>query len=197
MTDPYVSLDLLKEALKISDAGRDNLLTQALDAACRGIDQHCGRRFYPDTAATTRTYSTRDRVITRDDLDELLVDDIATTTDLAVETGTTGAYTALDLADLDYGPDNAVARGHAITGILATKGGWPSRYRVRVTARWGWPTVPDEVAQAALIQAARLYRRKDSPEGVVGSSEWGVVRVTRLDPDVQALLQPYVVPVVG
>jgi hypothetical protein len=64
--------------------------------------------------------------------------------------------------------------------------------RVRVTARWGWPSVPDGVAQAAALLAARLYRRKDSPEGVLGSSEWGAVRVARFDPDVEGLIAPYI-----
>ncbi|MDX2921298.1 hypothetical protein PV370_25695, partial [Streptomyces sp. NE06-03C] len=68
---------------------------------------------------------------------------------------------------------------------------------VQVTARWGWPAVPDEIVQATLIQAARLYKRKDSPEGVTGSAEWGVVRLSRRDPDVWALIEHYVLPGFG
>jgi hypothetical protein len=66
--------------------------------------------------------------------------------------------------------------------------------RVRVTAKWGWPAVPDTVVQATLIQASRLYRRKDSPEGVLGSAEWGTVRLGRVDPDVYALIQQLILP---
>jgi hypothetical protein len=51
--------------------------------------------------------------------------------------------------------------------------------------------------QATLIQAARLYRRKDSPEGVTGSAEWGVVRLPRIDPDVSALIKDLTLPGIG
>jgi hypothetical protein len=41
----------------------------------------------------------------------------------------------------------------------------------------------------------RLYKRKDSPEGVLGTAEWGgPVRLSRVDPDVAALLTPFVIP---
>jgi hypothetical protein len=59
---------------------------------------------------------------------------------------------------------------------------------VRVTARWGWPAVPAQVAEATLRTAARAYRRKDSPDGVAGSSDWGLIRVPNLDPDVRQML---------
>jgi hypothetical protein len=43
----------------------------------------------------------------------------------------------------------------------------------------------------------RLFRRKDSPEGVTGSAEWGVVRLSRRDPDVWVLIEPYILPGFG
>jgi hypothetical protein len=36
-----------------------------------------------------------------------------------------------------------------------------------------------------------VFKRADSPLGVAGFGEFGVVRVTQLDPDVKALLEPY------
>jgi hypothetical protein len=64
---------------------------------------------------------------------------------------------------------------------------------VKVTGRWGWPEVPTPVRQACLIQASRLYKRSQSPEGVTGfGSEFGAIRLSaRPDPDVVALLAPY------
>lgn len=44
--------------------------------------------------------------------------------------------------------------------------------------------------QAALIQAARLWRRRDTPEGVIAFDEIGAVRLSRLDTDVAMLLTP-------
>jgi hypothetical protein len=34
--------------------------------------------------------------------------------------------------------------------------------------------------------------RKDSPEGVLGSADFGLLRVTNRDPDVRALIEPYI-----
>jgi hypothetical protein len=52
--------------------------------------------------------------------------------------------------------------------------------------------IPDEVTEATLIQASRLYKRKDSPEGITGSAELGVVRLGRTDPDVYELTKRFV-----
>ncbi|HEU4422062.1 MAG TPA: head-tail connector protein [Pilimelia sp.] len=190
----YASLTLLKASMKITAADRDELLTQALTAASRMVDSYTGRPVDGFTAAgsaTARTFNPVGR-ITPDGW--LLVDDIGSTTDLVVETGTTGAWTAI--TDYETGPDNAIAYGRPITSLARPTIGWPlvGAERVRITARWGWPSVPDQVVQATLIQALRLYRRKDSPEGVAGAGDFGVVRLARVDPDVAALLSAFVIP---
>ena len=56
-----------------------------------------------------------------------------------------------------------------------------------------WPEVPATVHQAALIQAHRIFKRKDAPEGMMGFADFGVVRMQgKLDPDVAANLDSYV-----
>jgi ABC-type ATPase with predicted acetyltransferase domain len=50
----------------------------------------------------------------------------------------------------------------------------------------------DEVQGAIVDQANRWYQRRRSPEGVAGFSEFGVVRVTALDPDIRRKLRPYI-----
>jgi len=62
---------------------------------------------------------------------------------------------------------------------------------VEVTAKWGWPAVPDTVKQAALMLASRLYGRKASPMGVIGVGDFGPVRISRSDPDIAFLLMDY------
>jgi hypothetical protein len=176
------------------DTARDELVALDLAAASRAIDDHCGRYFYADTAASARRFSVYGR--TRRDRSgrcRLLIDDVASSTGLIVETGDGTTWTAI--TDYRTEPLNAIAGRRPITA-LARAGTWGGD-EVRVTAVWGWPAVPDAVVKATLIQAARLYRRKDSPEGVVGSAEWGTIRVSRVDPDVQALLAPYVIPGIG
>lgn len=191
----YATLALLKDALKITDTGRDDLLNQALASASRQVDAHTGRRFYADSSASARTWPTRGRTVRRADGELLLVDDVSSLTGLVVEIGDGTTWSAVTAYFTE--PDNALVRGEAITALRYDLGYWSTCRRVRVTARWGWPAVPEPVVQATLIQAARLFRRKDSPEGVTGSAEWGLVRVSRVDPDVQALLAHLVQPGFG
>ena len=51
--------------------------------------------------------------------------------------------------------------------------------------------VLDDVQGAMLDQASRWYQRRRSPEGVSGFGEFGVVRVSTIDPDIRAKLRPY------
>lgn len=200
----YETLLNLKAALGIdgSDTTRDTLLSKALAAASRAIDARCGRRFYLDPAASPRIYNPASRVAVNAAGEQaLIVDDIGDTAGLVVQTGSGASFTAV--TNYEPEPDNALARGMAITRLRLTLGGsWVTGswftggtgVRVRVTARWGWPAVPDEVVEATRIQASRLFRRKDSPEGVLGNAEWGTVRLSRIDPDVEALIQHLVLP---
>ncbi|KAB8162924.1 phage gp6-like head-tail connector protein [Streptomyces sp. 3MP-14] len=189
----YADLATLKSALHIApdDTSADALLNSAVASASRSIDVACGRRFWLDDEATERVFSLRGRLLCSEDGERLLVDDIGAD-DITVETGGAGGWTPVN--EVDLAPDNAVARGRPVTALIA--GGWAGP-RVRITARWGWPAVPDDIRQAALIQAQRLYRRKDSPEGVTGSAEWGVVRLSRRDPDVWSLIEHYQAPGFG
>jgi hypothetical protein len=67
-----------------------------------------------------------------------------------------------------------------------------SQALVQVTAIFGWPSVPEPVTQATIIQASRLFKRYDSPLGVAGFGDMGAIRVSRaLDPDVGQLVEPY------
>ena len=195
MANEYVTDTLVKAALGVTDAVVDGLLDAARESASRLVDAHCGRRFYLDASATARTYRMAGRVVGTDDGDLFFVDDIGATAGLIVEVGSTADGWTAVTSEVEHEPDNALARGRAIEGLLRPC--WAqaaTSTRVRVTAKWGWPAVPPEVVEAALILAVRLYKRKDSPEGVMGSSEWGAIRLSRTDPDVASLLAPYVLP---
>lgn len=198
----YVDLPLLKAALGVTstDAARDELLLLAAETASRQIEDLTGRRFHADGVPSTRVFRTSGRVNTvrrggtgAVTASDLLVDDIASTSGLLVETGDGATWTSYAGAYVTA-PDNALSGRQAITGLRITGSDWTGNTYVRVTARWGWPDVPAAIRQAVLIQATRLYKRRDSPEGVVGVAEWGTVRVTRTDPDVMALIAPYMLP---
>lgn len=192
MANEYGDLDELKAKLGIEadDDSRDGLLSKALGAASRSIDRACGRRFWLDAQPVQRTYNPRGRAVRQEDGELLLIDDIGSLTGLTVEAGRGGAFTPV--TGYETSPDNALMDGKPVQGLLRLGGLWDlSTARVRVTARFGWPAIPDDITEACLIQAARLFKRKDSPEGVMGSAEWGVVRLSRRDPDVWNLIEPY------
>lgn len=190
----YAPLSVLKSNLNVADTSKDSVLTQKLDGASRSVEEYCdGRRFYLDDAATARTYTTSRRVRRQPDGSQrLAVDDIGALTDLLVEVGDGTTWTTV--TTYETWPDNALAKRTAIQSLIALNGEWASARRVRVTARWGWPAVPAAVYEATLLQAMRLFRRKDSPEGVAGSADWGLIRVPNLDPDVKALLSYLATP---
>lgn len=186
----YSTLALLKKSTNraATDTSADDLLAQALESGARSIEEYCdGRVFYLADTATARTFPTRRRLCLAEGY-RLAVDDIGHAT-ITAEVG--DGTTWVELTDVETYPENALAKGKAITALVSQTD-WSQHRLARITTRWGWPTTPSAVSQANLLQSSRLYRRKDSPEGVAGSSEWGLVRVPNLDPDVKALLAPFV-----
>lgn len=183
----YANLAELKKHLGIDDTAEDGLLLKALSSASRAIGRLCGgRRFTLQPTLTSRIYPPQGDY-------SLFVDDIGSITGLLVEIGSGGVFSTLAAANYEATPTNALVRGEPITSFydLNYSGIWWAggvSPRVRVTAHWGWPEVPDEISQATLILAARLFRRKGSPEGVAGFNDLGVVRLGRTDPDVSMLI---------
>ena len=59
----------------------------------------------------------------------------------------------------------------------------------RLSQRCALPaTWTSNITLAVKIQAFRLYKRHDNPEGIVGFDGQGVPRITRFDPDVEDLI---------
>jgi hypothetical protein len=57
------------------------------------------------------------------------------------------------------------------------------------------PPLPDPLYTVALMECARLVKRRDSVDGTVGWGDMGVIRVGPKDPDIETLLAAYL-PVV-
>jgi hypothetical protein len=195
VTNGYCTVAELREHLGDDrQALNEALLERAINASSRAIDLWTGRRFWLDGTVTARSY--------RPDLTDVAwVDDIGSTTGLVIATDTTGDGSwATTWATTDYQlePLNAAVSG---TGYAWWTIGAIDRYTfpvaarrptLRVTALHGWSAVPDGVAEACLLKAASLFKRKDAPFGVAGFGEFGAVRITRRDGDVIELLHPYV-----
>lgn len=191
----YVDLEIVRQAAGLTHRDEDALLAMHLRSACRRLDKRCGRRFLVPYAETVREYSFNARIIPANDYDGegFIVSDIASLAGLVVEVGDGTTWTTVPASAYFGAPDNAIADGKPVTVLRLRSRGmtWASfgGNRLRVTARHGWPAIPDEIESASLLLTVRLHKRKDSPEGVMGSAEWGTVRVSRLDPDVEELIK--------
>ena len=193
ITNGYITLAALKNYLKIDDSVEDTLLEQIIESASRSIDKIANRRFYLDATASARTYRPIGNL-------RVITDDIGSTTGLVLKTDPdgTGSYQTTLALNVDYivEPTNAIAKGRPFnyltivgsTALTLPVNYWP---QVEVTARWGWPTVPDDIEQATYILSADLYKRKDSIGGVLGLSELGAIRMSPLGRDIAAMVRAY------
>jgi hypothetical protein len=198
VANEYALLADLKARLQITDSTRDTELQGKLTTASRDIDRDTSRSFYLDVGVSQRIYNPRNRQFPTAEGMKLIVDDIGSATGLIVEVGTaTTGWSAI--TGYETGPDNAIVRGDPITWLLRTYIPWVyyPLQRVRVTAQWGWPAVPTQIAEACLLRAARLFKRRDSPDGVAGAGDFGVIRVSRRDPDYDELIGPFKLPGIG
>ena len=197
ITNGYCTLNELKDILRILDTVDDELLEARINEASRVIDQHCNRRFYADATASARLFTSIDG-------NTIFVDDISSTTGLVVKSDSAGdgTYaTTIAAGDFQAEPLNSIVKGEPITSIAARVTGAFSTAAVpagcQVTAKWGWPAVPDPVHSACLILAGRLVKRGDSLLGVAGFGELGAITVRAIDPDVERMLRPYRIHVVA
>lgn len=199
ITNGYATLTEIKTFLSISDNVDDTLLEGMVEAASRSIDRIANRRFYLDANASARAYRVSSPVI-------LYTDDIGTTSGLVVkidEDGDGTFETTLTLnTDYIMDPLTALDLGRPYTQVtmVTTSQSFPIfpglfqnglRPGVQVTARWGWPSVPDDINQACLILTADLYKRKDSPGGILGLGDLGAIRMSPLGRDVTAMVRAY------
>ena len=193
ITNGYATLAELKAYLKIDDSMEDSLLENIVEAASRSIDRIANRRFYLDSTATARQYRPMNEL-------RVFTDDFGSTSGLIVKTdpNDAGVYATTLTLNTDYivEPVNAAAKGRPWNYITIVSGesySLPVNYRpqVEVTARWGWPSVPDDINQATLILSADLYKRKDSIGGVLGLSELGAIRMSPLGRDITAMVRAY------
>lgn len=192
ITNGYCSLADVKAALRIQDTVDDALIENSINSACRMIDQYCNRYFYSGQAGEVRYYQANDGFT-------CWIDDAQTITEVKTASVDPTIYdTTWDVSDYQALPINRVANGgyYPITAITATDNYlfpvWADIALVKVTGTWGWPSVPEPIKFAAIIQASRLYKRLESPLGVAGVSDIGIMRVgANIDGDVAQLINPF------
>jgi hypothetical protein len=187
----YITTAELAAYARIGDSDDDVFLADAIAAACRAIDKHCGRQFGVVEAPEERFYTAQwDRRMGRW---LIPVDDLMTTTGLVVAVDGGDAVT-----EYRTEPRNAVAKGRPWTAL--TVGADSSTSPVgdvdgmSVTALWGWSAVPAAVVTAAKLQANRFLARRDSPFGVAGSPDVGseLRLLAKVDADLKPMLAGFV-----
>ncbi len=194
MSTQYVTKAQLKTYLGLSGTAQDTNLDNAINSASRQIDKFCDRRFWQDGSATVKLYNP-------DSLFIATVDDISTTTGLIVKLDTTdnGTHDTTLTLNTDYVLKPSNPTEHVVSDttyyypqneihILATRSSerfdLKIQNNIQVTAKFGFSAVPEAISQATLIQATRLFKRKDAPFNVMGNEQTGQIELfSKFDAD--------------
>ena len=161
----YASISDIKavDRLNITDTTSDIVLTDVVEAVSRWID---------DISASAGLL-----LYTDDDGDGVFEN----------------TWAATDYNLRPYNPKS----GWPFEAIEITTNGdfyFPSTKRgVKITAAFGWPSIPAQVKQACILQSERLFKRFATPLGSSGMSALGEIRLSipSADGDVTALLEPF------
>ena len=189
ITNGYATLIQLKSAIGIADGIDDPMLEMAIESASRQIDSYTERYFY-NAGTAVKLFSPLDNYVCP-------TEDFITLT--KVETSEDGESWDTEWAATDWQAEPLNGRsGGLVTSYTQIRAidSYLFPYRngeatARLTGTWGWSAVPIAITQAAIILASRIFKRLDSPLGII-SNDLGSMRVGfRLDPDVQHLIDPY------
>ena len=189
ITNGYATLIQLKSAIGIADGVDDPMLEMAIESASRQIDSYTERYFY-NAGTAVKLFSPLDNYVCP-------TEDFITLT--KVETSEDGESWDTEWAATDWQAEPLNGRsGGLVTSYTQIRAidSYLFPYRngeatARLTGTWGWSAVPIAITQATIILASRIFKRLDSPLGII-SNELGSMRVGfRLDPDVQHLIDPY------
>ena len=195
ITDGYATLSDVKAALRITDNVDDSLLEISIEAASREIDGWCERVF---------TSSTATRIYRPTDVFSVDVDDLQSITTLKTDSDGDGVFDVTwETTDYQLNPLNGIAGGittpytqvraigEYLFPIYEPRNVNANEASIQITGVWGWASIPTAVKQACIILSMRQFKRYDSPTGVMGFGDLGVMRVGRVDPDVEKLLMPF------
>jgi hypothetical protein len=182
----YITLDELRDWIRLSDnvTTKDLVLEALIPVASELVDTYCGRTF----TATAADATAEARIFQSD-----RVDDFSTLDGLVVETSRDRSTWTARTVDTDFwvGPDPISGFTDAYWQINPLPYAcWERPFR-RVTAKWGWPAVPDAVKTATKLHAHWLSRRSSDPYGIAAIGDLPS-RVSQTgDPDARRLLAPY------
>jgi hypothetical protein len=188
----YVSRNDVKNALGLGTAAltpEDDEIDQVVNSVSRAIDDACGRFFY-STAGTV--------LYTAEDFLYLPIDDFSAITSITIDEQNTGTPNVTLTASTDYRAEAVTSiPGFPYTAIRITSFGTKTlpvgvTQGVAVAGTRGFAAIPQPIIAATLLQCVRTHARRNSPYGVAGSPDGGIIRLlSRLDPDVELMIRPY------
>jgi hypothetical protein len=179
------------DVVNVTGATHDDLMTKVINGVSRKIDLFCGRRFY--YISETRYYKAKDDYC-------LDVNDIASSSGITIETDLNGdgvyeySWSSTDYYMAGY---NDVLDNWPYSQIEITPQGLytfsKQRKGNKITAPFGWPSIPEPVVLACILQSSRVWARFKTPLGQAGASAVGMITldIPALDPDVEEMLIQY------
>lgn len=196
ITNGYATLSDVKAALRITDSVDDALIEVAIESASREIDGYCERVFY-DVGTATKTFLPEDTFLVE-------IDDLQSIEHLKTDTSGDGTFdTTWSASDYQLEPLNQFTSGLAqpftriraigqyLFPIFDVKNANYYQASIEVKGVWGFASVPTAVKQACILSSMRQFKRYDAPLGIAGFGDFGPMRVTRIDPDIEQMLSPW------
>lgn len=208
----YATITELKASINKTTNTEDAVLTALLSAAENTINDFCNRPdgFVADAVATARVYAGMGDAY-------LFIDECTSISGVAVKDSpddtTYTAWAATDWLAFSGDPHHPNFNRLPITGIMTAGGGDYATFlsghysglpsfppletytravpTVQVTAKWGYAvTVPPEIKQACIMQAARWYKAEQSAmTDTLANPEMGELIYRReLDPHIAMIL---------
>jgi len=187
VTDAYATAAEYRAAIGKTDTGADDEILSDLTAISRYLEHHLGRFFTKDAADVERIY------LPPVTSDVLWVDDLSGDP-TSIELDTAGDNTYADtLAATDYEllPLNADKgpEPRPFTRLRLTAWGDYSQFRagqrVKITAQFGWPAVPEAVKRAT-IQLTPFWRL-ETPRSTMRIPELG--ETIEASPQVRSIIR--------
>lgn len=203
----YVTAEQFQEFVRSELTADTAVITRAITAASRDIDWVASnlpnglgfrRQFGQYATPVARYYTaTWDKCQARYvvEIDDLM--DIAGLS-IAIDTSNSNSYTdVVTSGNYLLRPIDALVNGRPYTQIAFSNTSgiqptlWPDS--VKVTAKFGWDSVPVAIEEATLLQAHRLHKRRLSPLGTTGSNQGGASKektvIGEVDPDAVRLVR--------
>lgn len=192
----YIEDSMVRDQLGIGEGAQnaDTIIARVVASAERAVNRRTRRVF---TLGESQT-----RIFTPLTCSLAFIGDYAAVTKVETDTRGDGTFaTEWEEGGWRLTPYNAEQEGRPYDTIEVAPGGAyvftpNARGSLRVTGQPGWAETPDDIIEACLLIATRLYKRKDSPLGVAGFGDMGALRVS-YDADIDEIITDYTRPVIA